>query len=275
MTLSANQVKFFADYIQKELGIVYAPQNYYQLEKRLEDITKILQVPSVQELYTQAQQGITGNFKQVLLDTATNNETSFFRDPKVYSAVENHILPSLMTIHPKVNLYRIWSAASSFGQEPYSIAMMVHEFLQKNPTHPRFEIWGTDIADHALKRCREATYSQLEVQRGLPAQKLVKYFTKNAENYWTLKSEIKTSVRFSKLNLMNPFGAIGTFDIIYCRYVLIYQDAEKKKEIMSRIASCLVPKGYLILGASESVIGLSDQFDQIVKDGAIIYQKKS
>lgn len=201
MTLSKPQIKFFADFIQTELGIVYTEPNYYQLEKRLDDVAKALSLPSSIDLHTQAIQGIAGSLKQLLLNIATNNETSFFRDPKVFQIFENFVLPGLKKNNPKALLYRIWSAASSFGQEPYSIAMAVSEFQAKNPGHPRFEILATDIADHALAKAKTGVYSQLEVQRGLAAPRLVKYFKNSEDTSWALQHEIKSMVRFDKLNL--------------------------------------------------------------------------
>lgn len=274
MQLSDLQLKFFADYIEKELGIVYSSSNYFQLDQRLEKIAQYLGLPDKEAVYTKAtKEGVHGDFKQFLLDTATNNETSFFRDPKVFQALENHILPGLRESAPSNFIFRIWCAASSFGQEPYSVAMLVHEFLQKNPSHPRFEIIATDIADHALKRCREARYSQLEVQRGLSATRLVKYFKKSDYDYWELDNEIKRMVQFKKLNLLDPFSSLGTFNIILCRYVLIYQDAVRKKMVIEKIENCLAPNGYLVLGASESAMGLSKDLKQVSHEGAIFYQK--
>lgn len=153
MALSDLKLKFFADYIQKEIGIIYAPQVYFQLEQRLEKIAEYLAIPGPEEVYQKAlKEGITGDFKQYLLDIATNNETSFFRDPKVFLAIENKILEAFQKEQPKSFVsYRIWCCAASFGQEPYSIAMLVYEFLKKNPGHPRIEIIATDIADHALR----------------------------------------------------------------------------------------------------------------------------
>ena len=275
MGLSDNQIKFFADYIQKELGIVYSPAVYFQLEQRIEKIAQFFGWANAEEVYRKAlSQGITGDFKQYLLDIATNNETSFFRDPKVWNAFEKIILPGLQVSQPKSFSYRIWCTAASFGQEPYSIAMLVHEFLKKNPGHPRIEIIASDIADHALKRCKEGRYTQLEVQRGLGAQRLIQYFNNDGDGFWSLKPEIKNMVDFRKQNLLEPFLGLGTFNIISCRYVLIYQDGEKKKEIIKRLEKTLSPSGMLILGASESALGISGDLQQtIISEGVIGYKK--
>lgn len=275
MTMSETKLKYFADYIESQLGIQYSPAVYFQLEQRLVKIAEFVGLKTVDELHAKVlHEGITGDLKQFLLDTATNNETSFFRDPKVFRALETLVFPSLPKLYPKNFSYRFWCAASSFGQEPYSVAILAYEFLQKNPGHARIEILGTDIADHALARCKEAKYSQLEVQRGLTAQRMVAHFTKGEGDYWTLQPQIKALVDFKKQNLLDPFVGLGMFQVILCRYVLIYQDAERKKAIVQKLEKCLSPGGYLILGASESALGLSSDLNQLAIDGAILYQKK-
>lgn len=270
-----SQLKFFADYIQKELGIIYSEQIYYQLQQRLEKVAEFLNLGSPEALYTYAmEKGIQGDFKAYLLDISTNNETSFFRDPSIYTALDKYVIPQLKIDFPSAFNYRIWSAASSFGQEPYSIAMLTNEAKVADPTLPRFEIKATDISDQALSRAKKAHYSQLEVQRGLNAARLVKYFTNSEDAGWALKPEISSMVEFSKKNLLDNFANMGKFHIIFCRYVLIYQDTEKKKEIVGRLVQCLHPKGYLMLGGSESAMGLSTEIEQVDYKGAVFYRKK-
>lgn len=274
MQLNDNQLKFFADFIEKELGIVYSTTNYFQLDQRIEKIAQYLNLEDKVSVYQKGvKEGIHGAFKSLLLDTATNNETSFFRDPKIFSALETTILPELKKNSPNNFIFRIWCAASSFGQEPYTVAMIVHEFLQKNPGHPRFEIIATDIADHALKRCSEGKYSQLEIQRGLPASKLIKYFKKVDEDHWQINDDIRRMVQYKKQNLLDTFSSLGSFDLVLCRYVLIYQDSVRKKEIVERIEKNINSKGHLVLGASESALGLTKELKQVTKGGGIFYQK--
>lgn len=273
--LSNSRLKFFADFIEKELGIIYSDQIYYQLQQRLDRVASYLELKDAEALYVRAvESGITGDFKAYLLDIATNNETSFFRDPNIFLGLENFILPNLLVDFPQSINYRIWSAASSFGQEPYSVAMLAHEARQKNFSMPRIEITATDISDQALQRCRKAEYTQLEIQRGLPAARLVKYFTKNEDSSWHLKPEISSLVDFSKKNLLDSFVLMGKFHVILCRYVLIYQDTEKKKDILQRLIQCLHPKGYLIMGGSESTFGLSNDIEQVSHNNSVFYRKK-
>jgi len=273
--LANSRLKLFADFIEKEIGIIYTEPVYYQLDQRLEKVAEYLALPNSDALYSKAvAQGITGDFRAYLLDIATNNETSFFRDPSIFAALEHYIMPQLRALRPGVFTYRFWSAAASFGQEAYSVAMLAHEARQKDPTFPRMEIKSTDISDAALKRCKAARYSQLEVQRGLSAARLVKYFTKTEDDQWQLKPEISALVDFSKKNLLDSFESMGKFDVILCRYVLIYQDAVKKKEILSRLVQQLNPNGFLILGGSESALGLSTELKQVNQNNAVFYQRE-
>jgi chemotaxis protein methyltransferase CheR len=274
MGLNNLKLRYFADYIEKELGIVYAEQNYFQLEQRLERIAQALGLTGVEAVYEKAVGGIVGDMKALLLDIATNNETSFFRDPKVFKVIEDVILPSLRTKFPAALSFRVWSAASSTGQEIYSVAMLVDEFSQKNPGHPRIDLQATDISDTVLKRAKEGRYTQLEVQRGLAASRLVKFFKKTEDNNWDFRADLRSGVRFSKFNLLDPPAGIGQFHLILCRYVLIYQDSERKKQILNRLVDCLCPGGVIFLGASESALGLTDRLKQVALDGAIYYEKK-
>ncbi len=275
MTLTSDQFKFFAEYIEKNLGIVYADSNAYQLEKRIKDICKSLDFKDEQALYEKAKISISGDMKQLLLDVATNNETSFFRDPKVFKAIESFVIPSLIESNSNLSSIQIWSAASSFGQEPYTLSMLFTEIGLKNVHLPKIEIAATDISAHALERSREGKYSQLEVQRGVPASYLIKYFEKDSENYWQLKPAIRSMVKFTELNLLNCAGLTKTFDLVLCRNVLIYQRDDKKKEIIKYITSKIRENGFLIMGATESLIGLSDNYKQIIHEGAVVYQKNN
>jgi len=273
--LAPAQLRIFSEFIQKETGIVYTESNSYQLLSRLEQISKALNLKNLQELYELAAKGIDGHLKQILLDLATNHETSFFRDPKIFSTIEKHILPEIRTQSPHLKLVRIWSAASSFGQEPYTLAMLINELLQRVPTHPRAEIVATDIAAKALARAKEGKFTQLEVQRGLPAPLLIKYFTKTEDEHWQIRSEIKLMAQFRLQNLLDSLVQLGSFELVLCRNVLIYQNEERKKDILKRIHDRISSRGFLILGASESLIGLSDQFTQRFENGTVFYQRKT
>lgn len=274
MGLKAEQLSYFAKYIEEKTGIVYSDNNYYQLEMRLGTIAKSLGLNSGEELWEKSKGGISGTLSQILLDTATNNETLFFRDKKVFGAIENYCIPKLKEMRPLSLVHRVWSAACSNGQEPYSLAMTYAELISKG-LKVRCDIWATDFSDRVLGYARQGVYSQLEVQRGLPSNLMIKYFTKNPDDTWAISKDLVRQVRFARLNLLEPWPAseLG-FDMILCRNVLIYQNTENKKKVLRKIEEKLGPNGFLILGGAESLIGLSDQFNQVTFEGAVLYQRK-
>ncbi|MGZ3768343.1 MAG: CheR family methyltransferase [Bdellovibrio sp.] len=267
-------LKFFAAYIEKELGIIYAEHNFFQLHNRLEEIAKLKGVAGIEQLYDILKDGMSGQTKQLLLDLATNNETSFFRDPKIFRAIESIFLNNLDEVVGEGGNLRIWSAASSTGQEALSVAILINEFSAKNNKNVAFSIVGTDISERVLIRAKQAEYSQLEVQRGLPVPFLIKYFKKDEKDRWTAMPEITKNIEFKKQNLKEAFNFKEKFHLILCRNVLIYQNVPAKIEILNRMTSLLAPGGLLILGSGESLIGLSTEFDQQNMDGAIIYKKR-
>jgi chemotaxis protein methyltransferase CheR len=267
-------LKYFSSYIEKEVGIIYSDHNAFQLRNRLEDIAKMMGEASIHSLFTTAQKGITGAFKQMLLDVATNNETSFFRDPKVFRAIEQTVLPALLEEGGENKELKIWSAASSTGQEAVSLAILLEEQKAKVKKPFGFRIVGSDISERVLTKAREGIYTQLEVQRGLPAALMIKYFTKDERDRWCVRPSIRQKMEFRKQNLKESFTQIGKFGIILCRNVLIYQNVDSKKEILDRVSEQLEPGGFLILGSGESLIGLSQDYHQVAVDGAVIYRKK-
>jgi chemotaxis protein methyltransferase CheR len=267
-------LKFFADYIETQLGIVYTDTNYFQLEYRLRDISHQLGLKDINDLYTKARISIEGSFKNLLLDLATNNETSFYRDAHVFKALGKFILPDIMKLLNDPTTINIWSAASSSGQEIYTIAMEMDSLRRSNPALPQCTYFATDISDSILKRAKEGIYTQLEVQRGLPAKNLIEYFDQCDGTLWKVKESLRSNITFKKLNLLEPWGPIGPFEIIYCRNVLIYQNVENKKRVVNQLLTVLRPGGYLILGAAESMFGISDDFDQVTDDKTIVYRKK-
>lgn len=267
-------LSYFAQVIEKELGIIYAEHNYFQLQNRLEGIAKLVGVKDIQELYETAQKGLAPSFKQLLLDVATNNETSFFRDPRLFKTLENIFLPAFLEKTNSQKKLKIWSAASSTGQEALSIAMMIKEWNIKNGKNIEFSIIGTDISQRVLAQAKSAIYSQLEVQRGLPTPLLIKYFTKDTEDKWTAKPTLVQHTSFRTVNLKEHFIFAEPFDLVLCRNVLIYQNVEGKKDILNRIKTQMDMDGFLVLGSGESLLGLSEDFEQKQNEGAVIYKKK-
>lgn len=273
MSTSEAAIAFFAKFIFDELGIVYAPVNHYQLESRLQEAAKLSGCSTVDELHAQVRVQMTPAVKLLLLDLATNNETLFFRDPAVFQAIDALILKS----DPARKVpFRVWSAACSTGQETYSLSMLLNEAGTRLPGG-RFEIVATDVSERVLKLAEAGVYNQLQVQRGLPAAMLVKHFLQvaagEAATLWRVKDELRRGVEFKKLNLKDSFAAMGRFDLILCRNVMIYQSPEGKRDIVARLHERLEPGGYLVLGAAESLIGISDDFEMVRTEKATIYRR--
>jgi chemotaxis protein methyltransferase CheR len=193
-----------------------------------------------------------------VVEAMTTNETFFFRDKIPFEHLKEAVLPALVQARAARRSLRIWCAASSTGQEPYSIAMCLKEAGHLFAGW-RTEIVATDLSQEVLEKSRAGIYSQFEVQRGLPIQLLVKYFTQNGE-LWQLSAEIRGMVQHRQLNLLQDFSHLGTFDIIFCRNVLIYFDQDTKAKIFERMARMLEPDGVLALGAAESVVGITNAF---------------
>ena len=191
----------------------------------------------------------------------TTNETFFFRDKLPFDNFRDHIMPALIAARAREKRIRIWCAAASTGQEPYSLAMTLKE-LGAAIAGLRFEIVATDLSGDVLERAKSGIYSQFEVQRGLPIQLLLKYFTQVGDS-WQIAPELRAMVQFRTLNLLNDFSPLGTFDVVFCRNVLIYFDQDTKIGVFNRIARQVPDDGYLVLGAAETVVGLTDAFKPV------------
>ncbi len=264
---------YFARWIETETGIVYEGQNLYQLQDRLDQLARLFKLQSSEDLWRKAQGGITGEFREKLVDTSTNNETSFFRDPKFYDCLKKSILPLVISQVEKFSDLQVWSAASSTGQEPYSLAMILFEIaLARNQNPPK--IFATDISTRALTKAMAGQYNELEINRGLTPEMRDRFFKRDEKNIWSLDARIKNMVHFENLNLKEQFSINKKFDLILCRNILIYQRLEAKMKIVKNLASQLRPNGFLLMGAGESLLGLSDSFHTSLIDGVAIYQHK-
>lgn len=274
--MNQSMLKFFADYIEANLGIVYVEANYFQLEHRLQQIVTQLGFMNLEDLYGKAKIRIDGMMKNLLLDLATNNETSFFRDAAIFKAFSQFVVPETIEVGGLLSSINVWSAACSSGQEAYSIAMEYEGCRQANPGLPRLSMRLSDISETILKRAQEGLYSQLEVQRGLPARNLIQYFDKVDDDKWRVKSILKTGIEFKKINLLEEWGRDhGPFHVIFCRNVLIYQNVDNKKKVIEKLCNHLAPRGFLFLGAAESMFGISNSFEQLESHGAIVHRKRA
>ena len=249
------------DYLRKFLkersGLDLSPDKQYLVESRLLPLARKASLPGIPDLVLKIRNG-DGRLATDVVEAMTTNETFFFRDKIPFDHLRDSIMPGLIQARAARKSLRIWSAASSTGQEPYSIAMCLKE-MGAALAGWRVEIIATDLSQEVLEKCKAGVYSQFEVQRGLPIQLLMKYFTQ-ASDVWQLNADVRAMVQFRQLNLLQDFSNLGTFDVIFCRNVLIYFDQDTKALIFERMAKLLEADGTLLLGAAESVVGITDVF---------------
>jgi chemotaxis protein methyltransferase CheR len=249
------------EYLRKLLkersGLDLSADKQYLVESRLVPLARKAGLGGIPDLVAKMKSGAEALTTEVV-EAMTTNETFFFRDKIPFDHLRDTILPLMLQSRASRRSLRIWSAACSTGQEPYSIAMCLKE---KGAALAgwRIEIVGTDLSQEVLEKSRAGIYSQFEVQRGLPIQLLVKYFTQSGE-LWQISPEIRGMVQHRQLNLLQDFSHLGKFDVIFCRNVLIYFDQDTKINVFERLARSLEPDGMLMLGAAESVVGITDAF---------------
>lgn len=251
----------YKDLLKKESGLIVTPDKSYLLESRLNPVAKKWGYDDL-NVMTAALRGVPQkDLVNDIVEAMTTNETSFFRDTRPFETFKNVVLPYFGNRTTGSKRLRIWCAASSSGQEPYSLAMMLKEESAKMPGW-NFEIVATDISHEILEQAKEGSYSQFEVQRGLPITHLMKYFTQNGDK-WTINQDIKSMIKFDYFNLLDPMTRLGKFDIIFCRNVLIYFDQPTKKDIMERMDKLMAPDAYFFLGGAETVLGITDTLKAI------------
>lgn len=265
--ISRENLDFLCGAVYEESGIVLDDTKSYLIESRLAPVARGEGLETLDSLCKLMKAVSAKALRTKVVEAMTTNETLFFRDLRPFDAMREHILPEL-TKSASTKKLRIWSAASSSGQEAYSLTMLWKEM---NIRGCDLEVVGTDISDEMLKRCRMGRYRQLEVNRGLPARYLVKYFDP-VETDWVAKPELRQMIDWKKFNLLDDMSPLGTFDIIFCRNVLIYFDQETKASILRRIRRRLKPGGYLILGLSETTLNLDPVYQRKTVSSAIVYQ---
>ena len=248
--------EFLRKLLKERSGLDLSADKQYLVESRLIPLARRAGLTGIAELVAKIKAGSAALTSEVV-EAMTTNETFFFRDKIPFDHLRESILPALVQARAGRRSLRIWCAASSTGQEPYSIAMCVKEFA--GLAGWRVEIVATDLSQGVLEKSKAGIFSQFEVQRGLPIQMLVKYFTQVGE-LWQLNADIRAMVQHRQLNLLQDFSHLGTFDVIFCRNVLIYFDQDTKTGIFERLARLLEGDGVLALGAAESVVGISDVF---------------
>jgi chemotaxis protein methyltransferase CheR len=249
--------EFLRRLLKERSGLDLSADKQYLVESRLIPLTRRAGLPGITELVQKLKAGAEALTAEVV-EAMTTNETFFFRDKIPFDHLRETMLPELLQSRASRRSLRIWCAASSTGQEPYSIAMCLKE-LGATLSGWRVDILATDLSQGVLEKSRSGMFSQFEVQRGLPIQLLVKYFTQCGE-LWQLNADIRAMVQHRQLNLLQDFAHLGTFDIVFCRNVLIYFDQETKSGIFEGLTRAIEPDGFMVLGAAESVVGISDAF---------------
>jgi chemotaxis protein methyltransferase CheR len=249
--------EFLRKFLKERSGLDLSPDKQYLVESRLIPLARRAGLPGIAEIVQKIRSGSEPLISDVV-EAMTTNETFFFRDKVPFENLRETILPMMLQARASRRVLRIWCAASSTGQEPYSIAMCLKE-IGSALAGWRIEILATDLSQGVLEKAKAGIFSQFEVQRGLPIQMLVKYFKQTGE-LWQLNADIRAMVQYRQLNLLQDFSHLGTFDVIFCRNVLIYFDQDAKAGIFDRLARVIEPDGVLTLGAAESVVGISDAF---------------
>ncbi|MDR3489152.1 MAG: protein-glutamate O-methyltransferase CheR [Bradyrhizobium sp.] len=249
--------EFLRKFLKERSGLDLSADKQYLVESRLIPLARRAGLPGIAEIVQKMKGGSEALISDVV-EAMTTNETFFFRDKLPFDNLRETILPMMLQARASRRSLRIWCAASSTGQEPYSIAMCLKE-ISSALAGWRIEILATDLSQDVLEKSKAGIFSQFEVQRGLPIQMLVKHFTQVGE-LWQLNADIRAMVQHRQLNLLQDFSHLGTFDVIFCRNVLIYFDQDTKAGIFDRLVRVIEPDGVLTLGAAESVVGISDAF---------------
>lgn len=277
LKISSDEIKLITKYIYEISGISLDESKKYLLETRLNAIAEEQGCNSYQDFLKKAKADVSKSIERKIIDAISTNETLFFRDTGPFQLLQHKIFPELIdarsskTPSLKTNL-KIWSAASSTGQELYSVAIVLQELLGDMSRYS-IKLLGTDISDAAVSQASSGKFNKFEIERGLARDKLTKYFTMTGQT-WKINDQIRAMANFRKFNLMMPFTGLGKFDIILCRNVAIYFTLEDRKKLFNKIADVLEPDGYLIIGSTESLTGICPRFIPKRHLRSIFYQLK-
>lgn len=259
--MNPEEFNFISAMLREKSGLVLNPDKSYLLESRLTPIARKRGVADVEALIREVRAKKDPALITEVVEAMTTNESFFFRDIKPFDLFRDHVLPNLLATRAAKKSFRIWCAAASSGQEPYSLVMTLMEQGAKLAGW-KYEIIGTDISRNILAKAEQGVYSQFEVQRGMPITLLVKYFDQDGDK-WRIKDVVRKPVTFKYFNLLDDPTSLGKFDVVFCRNVLIYFDQKTKGEVLGRIAKLMPEDGTLFLGGAETVLGVSDVFKPV------------
>jgi len=263
----------FRQFLEKQCGIVLGENKQYLVRSRLASLLYKYSYSSADELINVVVRGHDRGLLQSVIDAMTTNETLWFRDNYPFDLLVKDLLPDLAKTNRNI---KIWSAACSSGQEPYSIAMAILEFQRQRPGILRggVDIVATDLSSEMLSKCELGVYDELSLARGLSPQRRQAFFQQHEMGRMQIKPEVRRMVTFKSFNLLSSYAALGRFDIVFCRNVLIYFSADVKQRILQQIAGQLQPNGVLFLGASESISSASDTYSMVKCQPGLYYQKR-
>jgi chemotaxis protein methyltransferase CheR len=270
MAMTTQTFDWVRQLVLARSAIVLDEGKQYLVDSRLQPLARQFGFSSIDEFVTSMIALPFGSMHRATVEAMTTNETSFFRDNHPFEALRKEIIPELLTRRASTRQLNIWCGAASSGQESYSVAMMLREHF------PQLRDWklsftATDLSNAILAKARSGRYSQLEVNRGLPAPLLVKYFTKDGAE-WVIKEELRQMIDFRELNLIERWPAMPTMDLVMLRNVLIYFDVETKRSILRSVRRVMAPGAYLMLGGAETTMGIDDQFERVSADKSVAYR---
>lgn len=273
--VSKQDFGIFRAFLKQACGIMLGDNKEYLVTSRLNKIMVKNELTSLNELVMKMQRNPRSGLRQQVVDAMTTNETLWFRDSHPFEILKKQIIPEFVK-KSKGQTIRIWSSACSSGQEPYSISMIIEEFKLKNPgaLSAGGKVVATDISDTMLNAAKKGEYDPLVLGRGLSDERKQRFMDHEGDGSWSVKPLVKSCVEFRPLNLMESYAALGKFDVVFCRNVLIYFTGEDKKSILTKIHGCLKPESYLVLGASESLNDLPDLYEMVQCNPGIIYRVK-
>ncbi|HEV7755045.1 MAG TPA: protein-glutamate O-methyltransferase CheR [Mycobacteriales bacterium] len=272
MALTESEFDYVRRLVYRESAIVLAPGKEYLVEARLAPLARAAEVSGVNAYVAKLMQCPDRATEARVVDALTTNETSWYRDGAPFEVFRSTVLPALLADRPVNQPIRIWSAACSTGQEPYTLSMILGEQLGSTPRTA--EIMATDLSDDALARAKAGRYSQLEINRGLPAAMLVKHFRREGTE-WVVGDAVRSRISFRKFNLISPAPPSTGFDVVFLRNVLIYFDAETRRGVLRRIRAAMRPDGWLFLGAAETTIGIDDDWDRVVVGRTSVHRARA
>ena len=272
ITISDQEYRDFSRFLESQCGIVLGDSKQYLVRSRLSPLVTKFKLASLSDLLRDVVSGRNRELRVAAVDAMTTNETLWFRDTYPFAVLADKLLPEIAANKRPI---KIWSAASSSGQEPYSMAMTILETQSRKPGMlPNVSITATDISASMLDMCRAGVYDNLALGRGLSPERRRTFFEDAGDGRMKVKDNVKRMVNFRPQNLMDSYALLGKFDIIFCRNVLIYFSPDMKSKVLNQMANSLNPGGYLLLGASESLTGLTDRFEMVRCNPGIIYKLK-